>query len=393
MKMELITNKGLKRELLLQIEKSDEIFLSVAWATMSHDVSQLLLMNKSKIKGAVIGTHFYQTDPEFIRCFNKLEYLGFIKQTSGVFHPKVFLFKYADCWQLIIGSANLTGAAMTVNDEVCLKITTKIDDTAVVQPYLELLKKYQTKASDFTDDELAAYKKLYKVNQKKVNGLAGEFGRSKKRKFELDSEIITRDWEEHIALIKEDPHGIEHRIELLEFIQKGFKDYSDFSDMPEGLRRTIAGLPTEHHEHWGWFGSMRGAGHYHNRIKNNNHHISAALAQIPLSGEVDEADYFKFIEMFQLAFLEGGHGIALASRLLAMKRPDFFVCIDGKNKRNLCIDFGIAQRAINYETYWTEVISRIQASAWWQVDKPTNTEEYRLWYGRTALLDCIFYEE
>jgi HKD family nuclease len=391
--MELITNKEIKQELVKQINSADEIYISVAWATMSHDVSQLLLANKSKIEGAVIGTHFYQTDPEFIKCFNRTKNVGFIKQTSGVFHPKVYLFKHKDCWQLIVGSANLTSAAMGKNDEINLKVSAALDDTNVVQPYLKILQNFQSKSSDFTEGELAAYTKLYKVNQRKVNSLAGDFGGQKKKKPELDSSIITRSWKEHVSLVKDDLHGIEQRVALIEFIQEGFREHSDFYDMSEGLRRTIAGLPTEHHKHWGWFGSMRGAGRYFNRINNNNEHVSSALSHIPLVGEIEEADYFKFIEEFKLAFPDGGDGIAVASRLLAMKRPDIFVCIDARNKRELCIDFGIAQSRVNYDSYWFEVIGRIQASAWWQSDEPTNAEELGIYNGRAALLDCIFYDE
>jgi hypothetical protein len=281
---------------------------------------------------------------------------------------------------------------MSKNDEICFKVTIDVNNISVVEQYIDILSQYQDKASDFSDDELEAYIKLYRVNQKKVNSLSGNFGDSKKRKLELNSLIITRDWQSHVSLVKDDPHGIDHRIELLEFIREGFKNHNNFSDMSEGLRRTIAGLPTDHHEHWAWFGSMKGAGRFHNRIKVNNPYISSALDKIPLNGEVTEKDYFEFIKQFQCAFPDGGDGVALASRLLAMKRADIFVCIDGKNKRNLCLDFGIAQNAINYDSYWFEVIGRIQASVWWQTEKPDDAKELEIFNGRAALLDCIFYE-
>ncbi|MDF4381988.1 hypothetical protein P3440_23170, partial [Vibrio parahaemolyticus] len=78
----------------------------------------------------------------------------------------------------------------------------------------------------------------------------------------------------------------------------------------------------------------------------------------------------------------------------AMKRPDFFVCIDSKNNRAMCADFGIKVSGMTYEErYWDELISRIHESVWFDSQEPSKKLEKRVWRGRVALLDCIFYEE
>lgn len=137
---------------------------------------------------------------------------------------------------------------------------------------------------------------------------------------------------------------------------------------------------------------MRGAGCYHQAVNNNNPHLSKALDQIPLNGPVLRDHYNSYISEFVRAFPNGRHGIATASRLLALKRPDYFVCFDSQNKKKLCMDFGIKKQSqMNYERYWDEIIERIMDSAWWLEPRPTNILGGRVWDGRAAMLDAIFY--
>lgn len=76
-----------------------------------------------------------------------------------------------------------------------------------------------------------------------------------------------------------------------------------------------------------------------------------------------------------------------------MKRPYFFVCIDSKNNQAMCSDFGIKVSGMTYERYWSELISRVHDSLWYDEDQPSDGIENQIWKGRVALLDCIFYEE
>ncbi|MDK9763266.1 hypothetical protein KI743_14770 [Vibrio sp. D420a] len=136
---------------------------------------------------------------------------------------------------------------------------------------------------------------------------------------------------------------------------------------------------------------MVGAGKFKNRINTNNEFISAALEQIPLNGPVGEADYKSFVTQFKLAFPDGGAGIAIASRLLAMKRPDYFVCLDSQNRAELCRDFGIPAN-VNFDTYWVNIIVRILDSVWWSAPRPIDPIERQAWEGRAAMIDATFYE-
>jgi hypothetical protein len=74
-----------------------------------------------------------------------------------------------------------------------------------------------------------------------------------------------------------------------------------------------------------------------------------------------------------------------------MKRPDFFVCIDKANKTGLSAHFGLAASAVNLENYWTDLIEPIRLSPWWRALRGRGVEG-KIWDGRAAFLDALFYE-
>lgn len=199
-------------------------------------------------------------------------------------------------------------------------------------------------------------------------------------------------WAQFFASVKKDAHhGFKKRCDLLKLVRTEFESTKQFQKMELGIRKTIAGLPTEFNEHWGWFGSMSGAGYYHQVVNNNNAHLSNALDEIPLNGPVSREHYDAYLTEFVKAFPNGLDGIGIASRLLALKRPDYFVCFDSKNKKALCQDFETKQTGMDYERYWEEIIERIIDSVWWNEPRPNSPLARTVWDGRAAMLDAIFY--
>ena len=74
-----------------------------------------------------------------------------------------------------------------------------------------------------------------------------------------------------------------------------------------------------------------------------------------------------------------------------MKRPDYFVCINNKNKKGLCADIGFPHTRLNLENYWERVVEPITQSRWWNEQRPAN-DERMIWNTRAAMLDVIYYE-
>jgi HKD family nuclease len=397
--MKLITScSALRKHLMQFLAEYSNVEFAVAWASANTDVFNKLVSSKAKIKRAVIGTHFYQTHPDVLDRFVGSEVVKFIRQPSGVFHPKIYLFSNHKAWDALVGSANLTGGALGGNTEVMLHIShadagiPKLDADlrSTIAEYWEA-----GEAKPMTLEDARSYRAVWERMQPALRRLSGQYGRGKSQKAPIDSTVMSMRWDQYVPSLKqkESVAHLKERLDLLNRARIGFHEHEHFSLMELGLRQTIAGTPTTYDKHWGWFGSMKGAGYFKQAVNNNNEHLSLALDCIPLDGPVTRAQYDKYITEYILAFEHGRHGVATASRLLALKRPEYFVCLDSKNSKRLCDNFGIGSSRIDYERYWEEIIERITDSPWWNSPRPKDPFEARMWAGRAAMLDSLFYKE
>lgn len=394
--MKLIANnKDLVRTLSRLIKSHSEAAFAVAWASSGNSVFDLLKEHSSRITQAIIGTHFYQTHPDVLDTFQGKANVRFVLQPTGVFHPKLYLFRSDNRWEALIGSANLTSGALSANSEAMLLLGgSEMDPTTLRDEIVTLIYRYWEMAKPIEMSEAAAYREIWGRKQHLLRRLTGQYGSSSTAKPPTASSVMSMAWDQCFNAVKADPHhGFEKRCELLVIVRRAFAEHPNFASMDLALRKTIAGLPNDHESRWGWFGSMQGAGYYHQAVNENNKHLSQALAEIPLRSIVTRAEYEKYIAEFIKAFPNGRHGIGIASRLLALKRPDQFVCLDSKNQRGLCSDFGITQTGMTYDRYWDEIIERILDAPWWNSKRPENAKEAAVWDGRAAMLDAIFYEE
>lgn len=381
------------------IKNYRKCYIATAWASLGSNSSRELLRNKDKIARMIVGTHFYQTHPNFIKNFIRSKKVKFILKTNGVFHPKVYMFiNSATDWECIVGSANFTSSALTKNEEVVMHITsTDPDSKKVYKTILAAISHYWKESEAISRDEYNNYFNIWNKNKKKIKSLEGEYGGSKSSKPLVKSEIFSLSWSQYYRKIRNDKfHSFKGRVKLLGAARSYFIENDNFSLFDKISRREVAGIASgaesQSDVDWGWFGSMKGAGKFQNRINTNNICISNALDEIPLEREINRSDYLSFVREFKKAFPDGGAGVAIASRLLAIKRPDYFVCLDKKNRPKLCAEFDISQ-SISFEEYWDEIIERIIDSVWWQSEKPRNKSEAKAWDGRSAMLDSIFYEE
>lgn len=391
----IVQGQSLAETLIELIKKHTYFSFAVAWASAETDVFKIIKTNNKKIKNAVIGTHFYQTHPAVLESFAGSKKVRFVFQPQGVFHPKVYLLWSNSCWDLLIGSANLTAGALSQNSELMLYVSSGHDKgVALKNGVLKQIEAYWEMGEVVTGDMAEKYRSLWMLQQSRLRRISGTYSSNGIGTPPIHTEIMSMSWSEYYRRVQADPyHGYEPRCDLLDLAHIAFKGSESFSNMELGLRKTIAGLPNDFNEHAGWFGSMKGSGYYHQAINNNDAFISRALDCIPLAGAVTRKCYDSYVEEFVRAFPNGRHGVGTASRLLAFKRPDYFVCLDSKNKSNICKDFGIRPTGITYERYWGDLICRIHDSARWNSPEPKAQRERRVWKGRAAMLDAIFYEE
>lgn len=401
--MKLVTSQAeLSREFVRLIRDYKKIRWATAWAGVGSAPFAALVRAQHKIKQMVVGIHFYQTHPQFIETFRANKKVRFIKQPDGTFHPKLYMFfDDDDTWEMLVGSSNFTNAAFSSNTEASILLSSDDDDApAILAKTLKLLDKSWDAAQGMSKTELRAYTTTWKNHQAKLRGLSGRYGNQKtagKKKVtpmhEVPVAVMT--WKQFMTKVRDDRFdAMPERLATLAQIRRWFTTQEQFSALSEEQRKFVAGLPNDLNSDTvsaGWFGSMRGAGVFHKKVSRNDANISRALDAVPLYGEVTKSQYQTFVSHFSKAF--SNTWVSPATRLLAMKRPDTFVCLDKKNRRNLCRDFGIKQSGMNLERYWEEVVERIRDSEWWLHPAPKNNDERQVALARAAFLDSLYYEK
>ncbi|WP_312175463.1 phospholipase D family protein [Chryseobacterium sp.] len=396
----LIKQSDITKEFKRLIKQYSNFRWAAAWASAGNEVFGELIENRYKIHEITVGIHFFQTHPDFIKEFIDDENVRFIEQPEGTFHPKIYLFSNdKDEWELLVGSANFTASAFSINSEACLLVSSNdLNAEEVFNKALEIIDSSFDQGKVFSDADWENYFRVWNIHQTKIQSLSGQYGTKKSRPIPLHKvEFTTRSWDEFIDKVyDEGSYAIKTRLRVIEIAQQLFAKKTHFKELTEDERKFIAGIPNKlvdsiaGAEHWAYFGSMKGAGHFKNKIKDNNAFISLALDQIPLNGQITKIHYDHFVKYFKRAL--PGNYLATSTRLLAMKRPDVFICYDSKNNHAICKDFGIIKNNMDHERYWYDIILRIYDSNWWQNSDPKNEIESKIHDARSAFLDSIYYE-
>ncbi|QRR32479.1 hypothetical protein JNX00_12355 [Hydrogenophaga sp. YM1] len=392
--MKLInTSRDLDKQLKRLIKKYPHMAIATAWASAKTDVFEALIQHKNRIAQAVIGTHFYQTDPDVLDQFVGSKSVKFMLQPDGVFHPKVYLFWSKEAWEVIVGSPNLTVGALTKNSELSVLITSDDHQPELKSEVADVIASYWAEAETIKRQDAENYRILWKLKTRDLKRVADIFGEKKSSKPAIQSTVMPMDWASYFAEVKKDKtHGFKERLAMLKAVREQFDRYETFNDIPFDARRGIAGLDSETIPNSKWFGSMTGAGKFYSLINKGHEAFSLALDEIPRMGEVRKEHYDRYITEYRKAYPEGRDGLATATRLLSMKRPDVFLCVDSKNLDKLARDVGMVKAGLDYERYWEEVVRRLMDAPWWQSPEPTHATENAVWQARAAMLDAIFFD-
>lgn len=385
------------------IDGHEELYWAVAWGSMSP-LAKHLLGNAAKVRRFAIGTHFHQTDPELLEALRNVPGARVVPNSSaGTFHPKIYLFRTGSKFALVLGSPNFTRAGFGINHEAALFIEGDTSDT-LYRDVFHAVESAWTEANYIGDDFLRAYRLKHQATQGARADLEADLPINMPTGDSEYRNLLDDGWAEFIERVKSDPHhDVEGRVAIMDHARVWFSQVSRFGDMTEGQRKAIAGTYARNEAKpaevpadldWAWFGSMVGAGVFKGMVKSHPEGLSAALDFIPRTGSVSERDFERFKSRFLESFedAERGGGLATASRLLALKRPDYFVCVDSANKNKLSEAIGVKKVKLTIDTYWTHVIRPLLCSPWWNAERPIDDLEGRIWDSRMAFIDAFCYE-
>lgn len=402
MKLDLLDAKSVAARLRNLIGKHGRISLAMAWGDLTP-VAEILLENSSKFGSVLFGVDFLATDPDLIDRLVDVPGAFVAKNRPGCFHPKIFYFASGPKAEAIVGSANFTKGGLGANLEASVHVKGAVDDPFFDQ-IRERLEQYRPLHMPVT--------KIFAASYRRQTEAAAAAARSRAKNpimptdvkgwARLNSALASMSWREFARLARQDVHhDFRKRVKLLRWVQQTFARTGSFADLPVAEWKAIAGVigRVEAEEaglagfEWGWFGSMGGAGTFAELIGQRNAAIGVALDAIPPRGEVTQSDYRGYVRAFTAAFAGSSRTARLgpATRLLAMKRPDRFVCVNGGNQANLAKALAFAPTTISLDNYWERVVVPVQQAPWFTTARPVGGDR-ELWDARVAMLDAIYYE-
>jgi len=382
--------------------------IAVAWAT-ENSVWDQVKIHIRKAKHIVIGIDFFQTSPKVIEWLRRnapnITYIA--DRRKGVFHPKIYLFEMKDDkLKLVIGSANLTYNAFTINDECCIRLDLKQTPNEVHQIF-ETIDKWIGQSTQVGNFDVDKYKTNHHKNGREIKKLAGY----------LHSDLLEYSFTDYFNNCASEvdyfPPSItlNDRLDLLDLAQSQNIKHNDFCYIA-GVHpiRVIANPPK-----WGYFGSMSLDKAFMQSVKDNKYwtNIFNLYNGIPSVGNsINYTSFIAFVDNLDTIINNSPHHInninhhfSAATRLLAMKRPDLFFCLNGGNKVAMAKDFAFvcnrgvvpssnSANSINKPVvYWDVLTTIIKQSTWCQspINGKWGNDMKRCWRGRIAMLDALYY--
>ncbi|PNU02366.1 phospholipase D family protein [Novosphingobium guangzhouense] len=401
MKLQFLDASNVRSVLAELMDHHQEFHWAVAWGSLTGVATKLLKYPK-KFRNVTFGVAFSQTDPNLVD-----ELIGVAgakvatKFSGGTYHPKVYGFVSGESAVAVVGSANFTFGGLGKNHEAAVLVEGNVSD-----PFFRDLLAFTRSSADLGEAVTADFAIAYRASCKRAARMPKPphdpfEGLHKVKPSALSSSLTSMSWSNYVSEIQASQyHDVEDSIELLRVAQEWFASRRSFADLSLGQRQAIAGLVVDRNERngadlardWGWFGSMRGMGNFANLVIANDRHLAQAIDSVPQKGEVLRHHFKTFSRHFTRAFKGADRvgGYATASRLLAMKRPDVFLCVCKPNIAQAAGRMGFARTTLTLDDYWDKVIEIVRLSDWYNADKPDNAEG-ELWECRVALLDAVLY--
>jgi HKD family nuclease len=382
------------------VKRCRKVHVAVAWATDSADTKALL--QSGKLGLVVIGTDGYVTSPKVLRACSMNRHVRVVPPDAPrLFHPKLYFFEMGGGEvAILIGSHNLTRAAFGgSNIEASALLHTQLDDP-FVEELEDFISQHWEKAEPLqNEDFLFAYEAQYATKAAARKTLRTFTRLRAPLKDSLAPSPLSFDWAEYLRKLKSEPgEGLVGRMRMLERTSALFEKYGSLTAMSVDERKAVAGTYAKGEStldglDWAWLGSARGFGDFKSLVKGRPQTLAKALDHIPRQGPVQQTQYVAFVRDFRNAFeglkRVGGHRVA--TRLLAVKRPDWFVPVNSANESRLCGALGVRASKMSLDTYWGDVVEPVHASAWWQEHRPRAPFQAEVWDMRAALLDVLYY--
>ena len=154
-----------------ELLRCEEFQISVAFITMGG-VTLLLQtlkeLEEKGIKGQILTTNYLNfSEPRALEKLNSLKNVTLkmydVEAAGNGFHTKGYIFKKEEIYRIIIGSSNMTSAALTVNKEWNTKLISTENGEGAEEIVEEFQKLWNSEYALPYDDFYEVYKERYNI--------------------------------------------------------------------------------------------------------------------------------------------------------------------------------------------------------------------------------------
>ena len=154
-----------------ELLRCEEFQISVAFITMGG-VTPLLQtlkeLEEKGIKGQILTTNYLNfSEPRALEKLNGLKNITLkmydVEAAGNGFHTKGYIFKKEEIYRIIIGSSNMTSAALTVNKEWNTKLISTENGEGAEEIVEEFQKLWNSEYALPYDDFYEVYKERYNI--------------------------------------------------------------------------------------------------------------------------------------------------------------------------------------------------------------------------------------
>jgi superfamily II DNA or RNA helicase len=154
-----------------ELNSCSEFWFSVAFVTaggVACIINTLEELAKKNIKGKILVSQYLNfTQPEALKQLLKFKNIELRISVNTNFHAKGYLFKKRDYYNLIIGSSNLTGDALSTNKELNIK-TSATENSYIINKIKEEFNNDFVNSVIVNDEFIKSYEELYKNSKIRV---------------------------------------------------------------------------------------------------------------------------------------------------------------------------------------------------------------------------------
>lgn len=402
-----LTQEQLLTQLKDRLETADRVDIAMAWMSFGEAFSALHAFTKNRPQAlrAIVGTAGTATHPRTLRLIQESALLR-LPGGTPLFHPKLIIFHRRETALVWIGSANLTRCGFEQNTEIVAEL---LDQDGAARAWFDdfwagldadcgpMLDRYEAdwKPSLFGPgpdlEPPTSHTALWAIAQNLTDWpsfvralrVASSFWQ---REFNCTVDGEASSWLNTVTLGME----ITRR-----------ESWDELSDVDYhvllGIRDNADDVMG-----YGLLGSMQGAGEVKTTfLKNTATHLRIREhVRSCLQGPIHASDStfpdaaVAFIR--QVSALER-FGPAVATRLLALARPDRAVSVNNGSRPGLAELSGLPRSALSNvpggprAKSYADLLAFLATKDWYRHPKPATRYEQTLANARGALLDCLVY--